>query len=146
MGFHKIMCPVDFSPGSREALAAAAELARDHDAPLVLAYVQNPWERVINFQLVPEVTQDATDSEQAEFKKWEVDARARGAQVTTLALSGAPWDQIVSAARKDPAIDLIVLGTHGRTGLAHALVGSVAEKVVRHAPCAVLVVRPREAR
>ena len=101
MGFHKIMCPVDFSPGSREALVAAAELARDHDAPLVLAYVQNPWERVINFQLVPEVTQNATDSEQAEFKKWEADARARGAQVTTLALSGAPWDQIVSAARKD---------------------------------------------
>jgi len=67
--------------------------------------------------------------------------RARGAQVTTLALSGAPWDQIVSAARKDPAIDLIVLGTHGRTGLARLLMGSTAEQVVRKASCPVLTVK-----
>lgn len=53
-------------------------------------------------------------------------------------LEGAPWDQIISTAREDPAIDLIVMGTHGRTGVKRALIGSVAERVVRHAPCAVM--------
>ena len=51
---------------------------------------------------------------------------------------------LVTALRNDPAYDLAVVGTHGRTGLKHVLLGSVAEKVVRHAPCAVLVVRERD--
>jgi nucleotide-binding universal stress UspA family protein len=55
-----------------------------------------------------------------------------------------PWDEIVGIAREDRAIDLIVLGTHGRTGIRRALIGSVAERVVRHAPCTVMVVGSRE--
>jgi nucleotide-binding universal stress UspA family protein len=61
-------------------------------------------------------------------------------RVDTRVAQGVPCDRIVHMA-KDDGFDLIVIGTHGRTGLTHALLGSVAEKVVRHAPGAVLVVR-----
>ena len=55
---------------------------------------------------------------------------------------GFPWSVIVDAAVQDPAIDLVVIGTHGRTGIKRVFLGSVAEQVTRHAPCSVLVVRP----
>ena len=149
MGFHKILCPIDFSPGSREALVAAAELAREGNAPLVLAYVSetSSWQAMTGFQLVPEVIQQLASSEEAELAKWKAHAKELGVkEVATRLLAGTPWDQIVTVARDDRAIDLIVMGTRGRTGFKHALLGSVAEKTVRHAPCPVLVVRTREER
>jgi len=147
MGFHKIMCPVDFSPSSREALEAAATLARESNASLVLAHVWEPSQFAVSadFVLSPQVVHALFDTQEAELAKWKTIARQLGVQeIATCMLTGAPWDQIVLAARGDPAIDLIVMGTHGRTGLKHALLGSVAEKVVRHAPCPVLVARSRE--
>jgi nucleotide-binding universal stress UspA family protein len=93
------------------------------------------------------VIQQLADTEETELAKCKTYAKELGAaDVATLFLSGTAWDEIVSAAHKDPTIDLIVMGTHGRTGLKHALLGSVAEKTVRHAPCPVLVVRKREER
>ena len=146
--FHKIMCPVDFSPGSRLALVAAAELARDANASLVLAHVWEPSQWAVGSELTlsPDAIQSMVDFEEAELAKWKTHARELGVkEIATRFLTGAAWDQIVSAARDDRAIDLIVMGTHGRTGLKHVLLGSVAEKTVRHAPCPVLVVRAREA-
>ena len=146
MSFHKILCPIDFSPGAREAMRVAVELAREAGASLVLAHVwdRQPWlNNGPDYNVAPGVLQDVIDSAEAELASWKISARELGAkEVATRFLTGAPWDQIVSAARDDRAIDLIVMGTHGRTGLSHVLLGSVAEKVVRHAPCAVLVVRP----
>ena len=149
MSFHKILCAVDFSTGSRQALVTAAELARDSNTPLVIVYVSetSAWSSMTGFQLVPEAIQQVTESEEKELASWQAQAKELGAKdVTTQLLAGAAWDQIVTSAREDGAVGLIVMGTHGRTGLKHVLVGSVAEKVVRHAPCAVLVVRPREPR
>lgn len=149
MGFHKIMCAIDFSPGSRDALAMAAELARDANAPLVLVHAWEPmrWAIAGEIPIAPQVMQGMVDTDQAQLARWESHAKELGARnVTTRFLTGAAWDQIALAAREDPEIDLIVMGTHGRTGLKHALLGSVAEKTVRHAPCPVLVVRAREAR
>jgi nucleotide-binding universal stress UspA family protein len=149
MQFRKILCPVDFSAGSRVALIAAAELARDGNASLVLAHVSetSSWQVMTGFQLVPEVIHQVADSEEAKLAEWKAHARELGVkEVATRLLAGAAWDQIVTAARDDRSIDLIVMGTHGRSGLKHALVGSVAEKTVRHAPCPVLVVRSPEAR
>jgi universal stress protein A len=143
MGFAKILCPVDFSPGSREALRVAAELARGGSATLVLAHVWEPprWSSG-EIQLAPGTLQELLDAEEAELARWKAIAEELGArQVATQMLTGVAWDQIVGLASKDPAIDLIVMGTHGRTGITHVLLGSVAEKVVRHAPCAVLVTR-----
>lgn len=68
-------------------------------------------------------------------------AAAQTVPVETLAIWGNPPAEICRIAR-ERSVDLIVMGTHGRTGLAHMLIGSVAERVVRHAPCSVLIVRP----
>jgi universal stress protein A len=146
MGFTKIVCPVDFSAGSREALRIAAELARDWSAPLVVAHVWEPpkWSSG-EVMIAPEVIQSLVDAEEAELESWKSTAKQLGArEVGTRFLSGVAWDAILSLLKDDPAIDLVVMGTHGRTGLKHVLLGSVAEKVVRHAPCPVLVVRERE--
>ncbi len=147
MSFHKILCPIDFSAGSREALVTAAELARDANAKLELVHVSetSAWRAMTSFQLVPDVVQQIDDSKERELAKWKGYATDLGAkEVSTRLLGGAPWDQIVTLARDDRSIDMIVMGTRGRTGLAHALLGSVAEKTVRHAPCPVLVVRTRD--
>lgn len=146
MVFTKILCPVDFSSSSREALRLAAELARDSAASLVLAHVWEPprWSTG-EIPLAPSVTQDMVDAEEAELARWKAEAEKLGAkEIAVQLLSGVPWDEIVTLAKTDPAIDLVVMGTHGRAGIKHVLLGSVAEKVVRHAPCPVLVVRARE--
>jgi nucleotide-binding universal stress UspA family protein len=146
MGFSKIVCPIDFSPCSREALRAAAELARDWSTPLILVHIWEPpkWSSG-EVMLAPEVLQTTIDAEQAELEIWKTTAKQLGArEIDARFLTGVAWDTLVELLKADPAIDLVVMGTHGRTGLRHVLLGSVAEKVVRHAPCAVLVVRDRE--
>jgi nucleotide-binding universal stress UspA family protein len=146
MVLHKILCPIDFSDGSRDALRVAAERARETSAALLLVHV---WHAPLTgeFQFTPVALQSMFESEQAELATWKGLATEFGAgEVETRLATGAPWDQIVKLAHADQAVDLVVMGTHGRTGLAHALLGSVAEKVVRHAPCAVLVVRPQPAK
>jgi len=146
MGFTKILCPVDFSPGSREALRVASDLAKQWSASLVLMHIWEPprWTSS-ELLLVPGVIQDMVDAEEAELATWKAEARQLGArEVAVRFQSGIAWDEIVTVVRNDSTIDLVVMGTHGRTGLRHALLGSVAEKVVRHAPCPVLVVRSRD--
>ncbi|HET7505943.1 MAG TPA: universal stress protein [Kofleriaceae bacterium] len=141
MGFRKILCPVDFSAGSREALRVAAGVVRESGAALVLAHVWQP-PLVGEFQFAPLSLKGIVESEQAELTAWVGLAKDLGVPVVEPRfLNGTPWDQIVKVTRDDPEFDLIVMGTHGRTGIKHVLLGSVAEKVVRHAPCTVLVVR-----
>ncbi len=83
---------------------------------------------------------DSTREQLEKLCAREIGARARS-QVQVR--DGVPWQEIVAAARETNT-DLIILATHGRTGLKHVLLGSVAERVVRHAPCPVLVVRDQE--
>jgi nucleotide-binding universal stress UspA family protein len=147
MGIRKVLCPIDFSASSREALATAAELARQRDAVLVLLHVIEPVRCGLDGDslLAPSLLQDMTAIARAELEDWKLEAKRLGVkEVASRFLIGAPWDRIVATAREDDAIDLVVMGADGRTGLAQVLVGSVAEKTVRHAPCAVLVVRTRE--
>lgn len=80
-----------------------------------------------------------------DLARWKAEAQQLGARhVSAVVVTGTPWNEIVEHAKHNAAIDLIAMGTHGRTGIKHVLLGSVAEKVVRHAPCPVLVVRARE--
>ncbi len=82
---------------------------------------------------------DDTDRAMADYV---ASAKAAGVKIVRArVLKGIAWNEIVKYVEADPTFDLIVMGTHGRTGLKHVLIGSVAEKVVRHARCAVLVVR-----
>lgn len=143
---NRILVPVDFSDCSRKALQYALPLAQEHEAALTLLYVgplpiyaSGEYGRVDTAALEAEMRAGA-EKELSLLVAEEVD---RKVPVTTVIRFGSPRSEILELADSLPA-DLIVLSTHGRTGLKHVFLGSVAEAVVRHAPCPVLVVRERE--
>jgi nucleotide-binding universal stress UspA family protein len=145
MAFTKIMCPVDFSPGSQQAMRTAVRLANEHDAELVLvhSWYIPPATFAGDYVYAADIVQAMSNDAQHALEKAVGEARKIGARrVTSKMLNGLPWQQIVDAAQGEPGLGLIVIGTHGRTGLSRVLMGSVAELVVRHAPCPVLTVRP----
>lgn len=140
----KVLCAIDFSEGAREALRAAVELAQQSHATLVLAHVIEPplWVHEPTVHLPGDRRAGELAAAEAELTAWRDEARKLGArEVVTTMPSGVAWDRLVTLAREDPAIRVIVTGTHGRTGVSRAVIGSTAERVVRHAPCSVLVVR-----
>lgn len=145
MTFRKILCPIDFSTGSQQAMRVAIRIAQDADAALVLAHAWHvpPVAFAGEYVFSPEVIQELRDGAQATLDDAAREATALGARrVESRLLAGMPQHEIVRVLEEDPEFDLAVLGTHGRTGLARVLLGSVAERVVRHAPCSVLTVRP----
>jgi nucleotide-binding universal stress UspA family protein len=137
--FARILVPIDFSAPSEAALAYGQEIADRFDAALHLIHIaENPFLRA--------VVSDRRSLEEAPAR-WlqdrltEADCR-RGA-VAIVEQSDEPATEILRYA-KSANIDLIVMGTHGRTGLARVVLGSVAEAVVRDAPCPVLTVHAAE--
>jgi nucleotide-binding universal stress UspA family protein len=145
MAFTKIMCPVDFSPGSQQAMRTAVRIAGEHDAELVLVHSWYIPTAAFagDYGYAGEVVQTMVEDAQRALDNAVVEARKLGARrVTSRMLNGLPWQQIVETAQREPRLGLIVIGTHGRTGISRVLMGSVAELVVRHAPCPVLTVRP----
>ncbi len=144
----KILCPVDFSDSSDHALQYAIALAQSHEATLRLLHVvQPPLMSVPGDPMVPEfsseVLEDIKTASQRRLEEMAATTREQVPVVETQIATGSPFVEIVTDA-KDQNIDLIVVGTHGRSGLAHVMIGSVAEKVVRKAPCPVLTVKHPE--
>ena len=135
----RILVPLDFSACSQKALQYAVPLARQFDAELELLHVVEPYPPIA--ELTP-VTLETTEDGRQDLERVRKSIPGEVSTRTSVR-SGAPAGEIVDAAN-DLAVDLIVISTHGRTGLAHALMGSTTEKVVRHARCPVLVVRERE--
>ncbi|HKO90170.1 MAG TPA: universal stress protein, partial [Polyangiaceae bacterium] len=138
------LVPTDFSVHSALALQTAADLSRRYGASLVLAYVYEPIAYALpdGYLLFSE---PQLNSMFGEFeKRLSVEkqaAEAAGAlRVETQLLQGVAATEIRLLAERG-AYDLIVMGTHGRKGLPHVVLGSVAERVVRSAPCPVLTVR-----
>lgn len=138
-----ILAPTDFSVPSRHALKYAAELAKRFEAQLHLVTVV---ESVI--PLIPEAfsAQAEQIEEQRKAGRHALDRMCDDPMLSTLnprvhVLSGSAHGEILEFA-KSRGIDLLVVGTHGRTGLSHLFMGSVAEKLVRLAPCPVLTVHP----
>lgn len=144
--FRKILVPVDFSEHSDLALKTAAALSQTYEAPLRLIYVYEPLALAVPEGYV--VFSEAQLSRMFdEFRrgldKQKQAAEAAGAlKVEALMLHGFAADEIRIMAAED-GFDLIVMGTHGRRGLSHLILGSVAERVVRTAPCPVLTVRAK---
>ena len=144
----KILYPTDFSESSLEALAYAVSFARDYKAKLVLMHVVN--EQVFSEGLnLPRVTApEALEQEmvkEAERRLKSIipaDERA-GLDSEMVILRGMPFLEIIRYAKANE-VDLIVIGTHGRSGLEHVIFGSTAERVVRKAPCPVLSVQPSQ--
>jgi|SRR5579863_5683013 len=146
--FTKLLAATDFSDDSIHALEYAEELARRFSAEILVMHVDQPLSPVIVSELSPGLDVGAMNriaEEQRLLALRELDrltARLRdgGLKSRSLLKVGAPFLEIINAAYGEGA-DLIVLGTHGRTGLAHVLMGSVAERVVRKAHCPVLTIR-----
>jgi nucleotide-binding universal stress UspA family protein len=143
----RILCPTDFSESAAHALTYATSFAQQYGATIYLLHVIEPITVVPALYLDPTMTyEDRPDLMETigqllnEAIPEEVRAKV---EVKQMIRRGAPFLEIVRAAREE-SVDLIVIATHGRTGLAHVLLGSTAERVVRKAPCPVLTVKHPE--
>jgi nucleotide-binding universal stress UspA family protein len=134
--FTRILVPTDFSSQADAALAQARALAAQFGATLHLLHIA---ENVFLRAVVGDPHALEVAARRALEDRLTAEDRARGT-VTALETSDEPAKEIIQYAR-ETGIDLIVMGTHGRTGLPHVLLGSVAEHVVRTAPCPVLTLR-----
>ncbi len=142
----KILYPTDFSEGAEQARAEAVRLARALGAELILLHVLVPVARQGEALLGPA----ELDRLQERQRRWAeeylearvVETHAAGVAARGLLRGGEPAPEVVRAAEEEQ-VDLIVMGTHGRSGLGRLLLGSVADRVVRTASCPVVTVRER---
>jgi len=142
--FRRILVPHDFSEHATRTLTVAAELARLHRGRLLVLHVIAPFHPATALPGEAALWTTETDLVRRELRALQaVVARAvRGGnapRVECKVVIGDPFHRILAAAR---GVDSIVMATAGRTGLSHLLIGSVAEKVVRHSPVPVLTVSP----
>ncbi|MBI3091345.1 MAG: universal stress protein [Candidatus Tectomicrobia bacterium] len=141
MKLEKILVPVDYSEGSKEALAFAIDLAREFNASIEVLHI-------VDSRSISYVAYSGTmitrllETLEHDLRQMIAGVDTKGVRIEASVSDrfGVPHAEILEEA-KSRGVDLIVLGTHGRTGISHALLGSVAEKVVRLAPCPVLTVR-----
>jgi nucleotide-binding universal stress UspA family protein len=145
--FRRILHASDFSPASRPAFRRALALARANRASLTIAHVYSVvipmmGEGYATAQVYDRWIADIRADAQRRLGRLVTQARRSGVRAKGLLLEGIPHDRIVRAARSARA-DLIVMGTHGRTGLGRAFLGSVAARVITLASCPVLTVRAR---
>jgi nucleotide-binding universal stress UspA family protein len=147
--FGRIVHATDFSRASRPALVKAMSLARQNGAPLSIVHALPPLAIPVGGDMayLSPATYETIDRSARQHARKQLDilsrrARKAGVRTRVLLLDGIPHEQILRAARRTRA-DLIVIGTHGRTGLSKVFLGSVAERVVRFATCPVLTIRGR---
>ncbi|MGE4318702.1 MAG: universal stress protein [Deferribacterales bacterium] len=143
----KILYPTDFSDPSAYALNYAAEMAKMFDAELELLHVMLDESQLVSFYLpqitVQNLSKDMEDGAKNKLEEFIKESKVLdGVKYTYSMVKGIADEEIVKHAQES-GTDLIVIGTHGRTGFEHVLFGSTAEKVVRKAPCPVLSVRKK---
>ena len=146
-GFRRILHATDFSPASRPAFRQALALAREGRGRLTLVHVYSAvlpiaGEGYVTAGVYDRWIADIQRDAQRRLDRLVAQARKRGVRARGLLLEGLPHERIVRTARTARA-DLVVLGTHGRTGLGRMFLGSVAAKVITLAPCPVLTVRAK---
>jgi nucleotide-binding universal stress UspA family protein len=143
-GLKRILAPVDFSPASNNAVTYARRVGELTKADLIFVNVVEP-DGSLGLEALPPVCIEELKANAEETLRGLVQAaRESGITVaTSMIRSGLPAHEIVEAA-KEFDVDLIVIATHGYTGWKHFCIGSTAERVVRAAPCPVLVVREKE--
>src|SRR5262245_22532686 len=141
--FQRIVCATDFSDTAEAAWLIARDLAAVHRAELTLVHVfpNLPPSPDVAVPTVIQVWEEQKRWVDAELDRRVAEADAQGIQSHALLKHGSAAEGLIEAA-SDAHADLLVIGTHGRTGLERVLMGSVAEAVVRKAPCAVLTVKP----
>jgi nucleotide-binding universal stress UspA family protein len=144
MRFNRILVPTDFSPAADKALDAAIELARQFGGTVVLmhaygfpSYAYAGFESLVTAEFVTALEHAAREALNEAVRP----RNGGNVPIATALYLGVPWEQILVAVQQHE-IGLVVIGTHGRRGVAHALLGSVAEKIVRLSPVPVLTVHP----
>jgi len=136
-----IMVPVDFSSYSKQAVNYAAMIAKKFNAGIVVAHVIDSLSYSVTDTLkVIEHRRALETIAGTLLDNLSKQLREKNLKVKTYLVSGTPYREILKKTQLEK-VDLIVMGTHGRTGVAHLLLGSVAERVVRLSPCPVLTVR-----
>jgi universal stress protein A len=147
MNIRSILLPTDFSECASHALSYATQLARDARAAIICVHVVEPVVPTVGYTGIAEplpiadISEQLEDSATRELPKIADCEECAGLEVEEVIAHGDPASEIVRVAR-ERGVDLIVIASHGRTGLGRILFGSTAEAVVRHAPCPVLVVKP----
>ena len=145
MQIKTILCPIDFSEISAKALEYAFFLASHHQAELLLLHVVDHIHEFEHYQILvftpTELVEKMKKQAYEELNKLTEQIK-KTIKVETVVREGKAFVEIVQEA-KEKDMDLIVMGSHGRTGISHMLMGSVAEKVVRKANCPVLIVRDK---
>jgi nucleotide-binding universal stress UspA family protein len=147
--FTKILAATDFSEDSTLALSFAEELARRFTAEIILLHVDQALPPVMvapdmgpvmDVGALTRIGEEQRMAAQKELDKIVHRLRDGGLKARSMLKVGSPFLELIRAAQAE-GTDLIVMGTHGRTGIAHVLMGSVAERVVQKAPCPVLTIR-----
>ncbi len=141
----KILVPVDFSENSQKILKSAHTLAKKLKAAITVVYVMQTFEDYSGF-FVPHLPlaqfeEEMLKSAEGKMESFIDEHTEPGEAIETKVLSGDVAEEIINFADKN-SMDMIVMGTHGYRGFEKALFGSIAEKVVKTAPCPVLVVNP----
>jgi nucleotide-binding universal stress UspA family protein len=145
MELKTLLVPCDFSPYAEHALTWAVKLATQSQARIILLYAVPIFARISYTEVpvlmdIPKIEAELVAEGETQLRKFIAEHNTGHVSVEPRARLGDPFAVICRAAEEDP-VDLIVMGSHGRTGLSHVFLGSVAERVVRHAPCPVLVAR-----
>ncbi len=147
--FNKILSATDFSEDSNLALSYAEEIARRFNGEIIVLHVDQPLPPVMvspdmgpvmDVGAMTRIAEEQRMLAQKELDKIVNRLRDSGMKARSLLKVGSPFLEVIHTAQSE-GVDLIVMGTHGRTGLAHVLMGSVAERVVQKAPCPVLTIR-----
>jgi nucleotide-binding universal stress UspA family protein len=163
LDFKRLLCPVDLSTFSLEALKLGVKIAQSSNAGLyVLHVIDNPFDELYMSSITQadpasiglykreplkrsQVLEATIQHSQVLLKQFCQDWVQGVSKVRYLVETGEPFEKIIDVA-EEHRIDLIVMSTHGRTGLKRLIIGNVAEKVVRYAPCPVLTIKPRAAK
>jgi nucleotide-binding universal stress UspA family protein len=143
----RILVPVDFSDQAQAVLEWAAHLAEEHGSRLLLLHVYHlpvEFQQLEGAYLPADFWANVKSEAEQQLGARAEELRSRGLEVEALVREGYPATVIIEEAAAQRA-DLIVIGTHGHTGLKHLLLGSIAERVVQKAPCPVLTVKSPEA-
>jgi len=140
----KILVPIDFSDYSKRALRYAIDFSKHFNSEIILVSVIEPMIYPADFSMgqvaIPATDQNLTERIENELKSLEENEIGNQVKSKRIIKSGKPFYEIVETAREED-VDLIIIATHGHTGVEHLLFGSTAEKVVRKAPCPVLTLR-----